>query len=49
MPHKVGKKWKWGNVVRDTKQELVRVVYGIWKKKNGGKGDFKDFWKTGKA
>ena len=48
MPHKVGKKWKWGNVERDTKQELVQAVYGIWVK-NGKKGSFSKFWKTGKA
>lgn len=48
MPHKVGKKWKWANIVRDTKQELVKVVYGIWVK-NGKKGSFSDFWKTGKT
>ncbi len=48
MPHKVGKKWRWGNIERDSKQELVKVVYGIWVK-NGKKGSFKSFWKTGKA
>ena len=49
MPHKTKDgEWRWGNLVRKTKQELVRVVYGIWKK-NGGKGDFKKFWKEGKA
>lgn len=48
MPHKVGKKWKWGNIERDSKQELAKVVYGIWAK-GGKKGSFKDFWKTGKT
>lgn len=48
MPHKVGKKWKWGNIERDTQEELVRVVYGIWMK-NGSKGKFEDFWRTGKT
>ena len=48
MPHKVGKKWKWGNIERDSKQELVKVVYGIWAK-GGKKGNFKDFWQTGKT
>ena len=43
------KKWNWGNIAKDTKLELVRAVYGIWKKKNGKKGDFKTFWKTGKT
>ena len=48
MPHKTGKKWKWANIERPTKQELVRVVYGIWVK-NGKKGNFKDFWMKGKS
>ena len=48
MPHKVGKKWKWGNIERDSKQELVKTVYGIWVK-NGKKGSFSSFWKTGKT
>ena len=48
MPHKVGNKWKWGNIERDTKEELVKVVYDIGVK-NGKKGDFKSFWKTGKT
>lgn len=48
MPHKTKNgECRWGNLVRKTKQELIRVVYGIWKK-NGGKGDFKKFWKEGK-
>lgn len=48
MPHKSGKKWKWANIERDTKQELVKVVYGIWVK-NGKKGSFSEFWKHGKS
>ncbi len=48
MPHKIGAEWKWGNIVRPTKGELVKVVYGIWQK-NGSKGSFEDFWKTGKT
>lgn len=48
MPHKVGKNWKWGNIERPTKGELVKVVYGIWQK-NGAKGNFADFWETGKV
>ena len=37
-------KWRWGNVERDSKKELVQTVYGIWKK-NGSKGSFSDFLK----
>ena len=48
MPHKVEGGWKWGNIERDTKGELVKVVYGIWQK-NGSKGKFEDFWETGKT
>ena len=48
MPHKVENGWKWGNVERPTKGELVKVVYGIWQK-NGAKGKFEDFWETGKT
>ena len=48
MPHKVGSKWKWGNVERSSKKELAQTVYGIWKK-NGSKGDFGDFWRSGKV
>ena len=48
MPHKVSGGWKWGNIERPSKEELVRVVYGIWQK-NGAKGIFEDFWKTGKT
>jgi len=47
MPHKVGKKWKWGNIERSSKEDLRRTVYGIWMK-NGEKGSFSKFWKTGK-
>jgi len=48
MPHKVGKKWKWGNIERSSKEELRKTVYGIWMK-NGEKGSFSKFWKTGKV
>lgn len=48
MPHKVGKKWKWGNIERSSKEDLRKTVYGIWMK-NGSKGSFSDFWKTGKV
>ena len=48
MPHKVGKKWKWGNIERKSKEDLRKTVYGIWMK-NGSKGSFSDFWKTGKV
>lgn len=48
MPHKVGKKWKWGNIERKSKEDLRRTVYGIWMK-NGEKGSFSKFWKTGKV
>lgn len=48
MPYKVNNGWKWGNVERPTKGELVKVVYGIWQK-NGAKGNFEDFWETGKT
>lgn len=37
-------KWKWGNVERSSKKELVQTVYGIWKK-NGSKGSFSNFLK----
>ena len=47
MPHKAGKKWKWGNIERSSKEDLRKVVYGIWMK-NGSKGNFSKFWKTGK-
>lgn len=48
MPYKVNNGWKWGNIERPTKGELVKVVYGIWQK-NGAKGKFEDFWETGKT
>lgn len=45
MPIKTSSgKWKWGNVERSSKKELVQTVYGIWKK-NGSKGSFSDFLK----
>lgn len=45
MPIKTSSgKWKWGNVERSSKKELVQTVYGIWKK-NGSKGLFSDFLK----
>ena len=37
-----------GNIERDSKAELVKVVYGIWVK-NGKKGSFSEFWRTGKT
>lgn len=44
MPLKTSSgKWKWGNIERKTKGELVQVVYGIWKK-NGSPGSFSSFW-----
>lgn len=48
MPHRVGKKWKWGNIERKSKEDLRKTVYGIWMK-NGSKGSFSKFWKTGKV
>jgi len=48
MPHKVGKRWRWGSVERADKEDLRRTVYGIWLK-NGGKGSFSRFWKTGRV
>ena len=48
MPHKVNGGWRWGNIERPTKGELVKVVYGIWQK-NGAEGKFEDFWETGKT
>lgn len=48
MPYKVGKKWKWGNIERKSKEDLRKTVYGIWMK-NGSKGSFSKFWKTGKV
>lgn len=45
MPIKTSSgKWKWGNVERSSKKELVQTVYGIWKK-NGSKGSFSKFLK----
>lgn len=48
MPHQTKGGWRWGDVVRPTKGELVKVVYGIWQM-NGANGRFEDFWKTGKT
>ena len=48
MPHKTSSGWRWANIERPTKGELVKVVYGIWQK-NGAKGKFEDFWETGKT
>lgn len=49
MPYKVsGGKWKWGNIERKSKEDLRKVVYGIWMK-GGSKGSFSKFWKTGKV
>ena len=41
-------KWKWGNIERSSRDDLRRTVYGIWVK-NGSKGDFGDFWLSGKT
>ena len=38
--------WRWGNIKRKTKGELVRVVYGIWLSQ-GKPGTFHDFWHSG--
>lgn len=43
MPIKTSDGWKWGNIERSTKKDLVRTVYGIWLK-NGSKGSFSEFW-----
>ena len=32
MPHKSGHKWSWGNIKRSSKDDLRKVVYGIWMK-----------------
>ena len=48
MPHKIGNKWTWGNIERDTEEELRRTVFWIWQK-NGSKGRFSDFCETGKV
>ena len=48
MPHKTKSGWRWANIERPTKGELVRVVYGIWQR-DGSKGKFEDFWETGKT
>lgn len=38
--------WRWGNIVRPTKGELVKVVYGIWISQ-GKPGSWHDFWHKG--
>jgi len=38
--------WRWGNIKRKTKGELVKVVYGIWIAQ-GKPGTFHDFWHSG--
>ena len=48
MPHRSGNKWRWGNLKRKSKEDLRKTVYGIWAK-NGSKGSFSKFWKTGKV
>ena len=47
MPYRSGGKWKWGNISRKSKEDLRKTVYGIWLKQ-GKKGSFSKFWKTGK-
>lgn len=48
MPYQSNGKWKWGNIERKSKEDLRKTVYGIWMK-NGSKGSFSKFWKTGKV
>lgn len=48
MPYKSDGKWKWGNIERKSKEDLRKVVYGIWVK-NGSKGSFSNFWEKGKV
>lgn len=38
--------WRWGNIKRKTKGELVKVVYGIWISQ-GKPGTWHDFWHSG--
>ncbi len=38
--------WRWGNIKRKTKAELVKVVYGIWIGQ-GKPGTWHDFWYSG--
>jgi len=38
--------WRWGNIKRKTKAELVKVVYGIWIGQ-GKPGTWHDFWHSG--
>lgn len=47
MPYRSNGKWKWGNLSRKSKEDLRKTVYGIWLKQ-GKKGSFSKFWKTGK-
>lgn len=49
MPYKASNgKWKWGNIERKSKEDLRKVVYGIWMK-GGSKGSFSKFWEKGKV
>ena len=48
MPYISNGKWKWGNLERKSKDDLRKLVYGIWMK-NGKKGSFSDFWNKGKV
>ena len=48
MPYKSDGKWKWGNLERKSKDDLRKLVYGIWMK-CGKKGSFSDFWEKGKV
>lgn len=48
MPYHSGGKWKWGNIERSSKEDLRKTIYGIWMKQ-GKKGSFSKFWKTGKV
>jgi len=49
MPYKTSNGlWKWGNLEKSSKQELCRLVYGIWKKQ-GSEGSFSKFWQRGKV
>ena len=48
MPYISNGKWKWGNLERKSKDDLRKLVYGIWMK-GGSKGNFSDFWEKGKV
>ena len=48
MPYKSDGKWKWGNLERKSKDDLRKLVYGIWMK-GGKKGSFSKFWEKGKV